>query len=210
MIRRPPTLISLGDEEVQHLLQRIFIHTLPGVFDQLQLDDPDQSYDDATFFDPSSSSHSSSGGAEKKMSSNKIHDHAQTPSNTKCQSSSTLHTADPNSSAVRSSSANVGFSHQAMDTKNASLCTATTAPLPSSALSRPRTSPPHERPPRKVAWATLPHDLQRHDSEICRPDRERQVGPCPCAGVIVRRVRGAKTDRIIYHLAENNSRGNSP
>ena len=39
MIRRPPTIISLGDEELQYHLHRIFLRTLSMDFDHLHLED---------------------------------------------------------------------------------------------------------------------------------------------------------------------------
>lgn len=39
MIRRPATIISLGDYEVQCLLRQIFLRTLPADFDKLRLDE---------------------------------------------------------------------------------------------------------------------------------------------------------------------------
>lgn len=60
MIRRSPTIISLGDEEIQCHLQRIFLRTLPADFDQLRLDDQDPSYSGDTIFDSSSDGRASS------------------------------------------------------------------------------------------------------------------------------------------------------
>lgn len=54
MIRRSPTIISLGDEEIQCHLQRIVLRTLPTDFDQLRLDDQDPSYSGDTIFDSTS------------------------------------------------------------------------------------------------------------------------------------------------------------
>lgn len=54
MIRRPATIISLGDEEVQCFLQHLLLRTLPVDFDQLRLGDPAESYDEYTLDDSSS------------------------------------------------------------------------------------------------------------------------------------------------------------
>lgn len=53
MIRRPATIISLGDYEVQCLLRQIFLRTLPVDFDQLCLEDRNQSYGGDTLNDSS-------------------------------------------------------------------------------------------------------------------------------------------------------------
>ncbi|KAJ5692819.1 hypothetical protein N7462_002242 [Penicillium macrosclerotiorum] len=42
MIRRPPTIIALGEEDLQAHLHRMFLRTLPENLDRLHLDDPDQ------------------------------------------------------------------------------------------------------------------------------------------------------------------------
>lgn len=60
MIRRSPTIISLGDEEIQCHLQRIVLRTLPADFDQLRLDDQDPSYSGDTIFDSTSDGRGSS------------------------------------------------------------------------------------------------------------------------------------------------------
>lgn len=54
MIRRPPTIISLNDEELQCHLQRAFLRTLPADFNQLHLEDRGQSDDGHTVADSSS------------------------------------------------------------------------------------------------------------------------------------------------------------
>lgn len=54
MIRRPPTVISLNDEELQCHLQRAFLRTLPADFNELHLGDWGQSEDGHTFAGSSS------------------------------------------------------------------------------------------------------------------------------------------------------------
>ncbi|KAJ5290178.1 NADP-dependent alcohol dehydrogenase 6 [Penicillium atrosanguineum] len=49
MIRRPPTVIALNDEELQCHLQRAFLRTLPADFNQLHLEDRGQSDDGHAF-----------------------------------------------------------------------------------------------------------------------------------------------------------------
>jgi hypothetical protein len=53
MIRRPPTIISLNDEELQCHLQHAFLRTLPADFNQLHLEDRGQSDDGHTLVDSS-------------------------------------------------------------------------------------------------------------------------------------------------------------
>lgn len=48
MIRRPPTIISLNDEELQCHLQRAFLRTLPADFNRLHLEDWGQGDDGHT------------------------------------------------------------------------------------------------------------------------------------------------------------------
>lgn len=58
MIRRHPTAVSLGPEELQNHLQRIFLrHTVEEDFNHLRLDEEEQSYEDeSTLLDASQSS----------------------------------------------------------------------------------------------------------------------------------------------------------
>ena len=182
-------MISLGDEELQTYLQRIFLHTLPDVFDQLQLDDDhNQSYDDDPFINSSMGSRTSSEEAEKKMGSTTIHDSTRARLYTLYQPSSGSHAVDLGLPSARHTSANFELAQKAMETKTASAATVTSTPRTSSVLSRQRASPPHERPPRKVAWATLPQDIRRRSSVIFRRERDTQVGPCSCAEVIAMRA----------------------
>ncbi|KAJ5792805.1 uncharacterized protein N7503_008783 [Penicillium pulvis] len=53
MIRRPPSIISLGDEELQYHLHRIYLRSLSTDLDRLHLDDPDQKYDGDDLLDSS-------------------------------------------------------------------------------------------------------------------------------------------------------------
>lgn len=53
MLRRPATIISPGDYEVQCLLRQIYLRTLPAELNQLRLDDPTQSYGGDTLNDSS-------------------------------------------------------------------------------------------------------------------------------------------------------------
>ncbi|KAJ5577647.1 uncharacterized protein N7459_006611 [Penicillium hispanicum] len=165
MIRRPPTMISLGDEELERHLQRIYLHTLPNELSQLHLDDQDQNYNDDTLFGPSDSC-SSSNEAEKIFGLSTIRHPAQGSSCTGHQPSSTQAAALKNSTA-RPTSTNTELVHQPVDTNNAPATTAAataTTPQMSAALSRRRTSPPRERSTRKVTWATLPQHLEMKET----------------------------------------------
>ncbi|KAJ5643668.1 uncharacterized protein N7484_006175 [Penicillium longicatenatum] len=54
MIRRPPSIIALGDEELQYHLHRTYLRSLSTDLDRLHLDDPDRDYDGDDLFGLSS------------------------------------------------------------------------------------------------------------------------------------------------------------
>ncbi|KAJ6096219.1 hypothetical protein N7486_006965 [Penicillium sp. IBT 16267x] len=54
MIRRPPSIILLGDEELQYHLQRFYLRSLSLDLNRLRLDDPDRDYNGDNLFDSSS------------------------------------------------------------------------------------------------------------------------------------------------------------
>ncbi|KAJ6011103.1 hypothetical protein N7451_002515 [Penicillium sp. IBT 35674x] len=58
MIRRPPSIISLGDEELQYHLHHIYLRSLSTDLDRLHLDDPDRKYDGDYLLDSSSADNS--------------------------------------------------------------------------------------------------------------------------------------------------------
>lgn len=58
MIRRPPSIISLGDEELQYHLHRIYLRSLSTDLDRLHLDDPDRKYDGDDLLDSGSANNS--------------------------------------------------------------------------------------------------------------------------------------------------------
>ncbi|KAJ5648188.1 hypothetical protein N7490_004560 [Penicillium lividum] len=61
MIRRPPSIIFLGDEELRYYLRRTFLRSLSIDFGRLNLNDQDRNYgyERDNLFDPSSSGESS-------------------------------------------------------------------------------------------------------------------------------------------------------
>lgn len=53
-MRRPPSIILLGDEELQYHLHRIYLRSLSTDLDRLHLEDPDRKYDEDDLLDSSS------------------------------------------------------------------------------------------------------------------------------------------------------------
>lgn len=117
MIRRPATIISLGDEEVQCFLRHLFLRTLPVDFAQLHLGDPNESYGGDTLDD-----FSSDGPGVSSDSDGEFDHHA-------------LPVSVPGSSCARNSA----------DSQGLVASTAPTAlPAPVTAISLHRTTDPNE------------------------------------------------------------------
>lgn len=116
MIRRPATIISLGDEEIQ-CFQHLLLRTLPVDFDQLRLGDPAESYDEYALDD------SSSDGFGVSSDSDGEFDHNALP------------VSVPGSSCVKNAA---GFQRFVASTASAAL------PAPSTATLLHRTTDPTE------------------------------------------------------------------
>ncbi|KAJ5092813.1 hypothetical protein N7456_008674 [Penicillium angulare] len=185
MIRRPPTIISLGDEELQYHLHRIFLRTLSADFDNLYLEDPDnedqgQHGDTRPDSSPPSSAPSPSGSQEEVI----VNPNRDEPRGSSCignHSEPSLFVMAPTSPSEKSLSLTVAKSaHPTVDTSEDSI-----TPRPGSDL-LPYTQnqdqdqdQQQQQPRRKVTWAALPHDHQNMKGTIRHPLGNEENENCP-------------------------------
>lgn len=139
MIRRPATIISLGDYEVQCLLQQIFLRTLPADLNQLCLDDLNHSYGGDTLTG-SSDGRSASSDAGSEFDFDSMLD--SVPSSCVGNSPRIQTRTASLASTAQPAAAMTASLHQAIDSNEAS---ATTSPRVSTILPRHRASPRYEQ-----------------------------------------------------------------
>lgn len=165
MIRRPATIISLGDEEIQCFLRLLVLRTLPVDFDQLHLEDPNESYGGDTLDD-----FSSDGPGVSSDSDDEFDHHA-------------LPVSVPGSSCVRNSAGSQGLvastalpapvtATSLHRTTNSNEFSATTTRHISTMLPRHRVPGPSDQPLSKMASASTRRASGKHS--LSSQGRRRQ------------------------------------
>ncbi|KAJ5267000.1 hypothetical protein N7478_009808 [Penicillium angulare] len=185
MIRRPPTIITLGDEELQYHLHRIFLRTLSADFDHLCLDDHDNEYQGHTGDTrPDSSPPSSTPSPSDSEQEVNVNPNRDEPRGSSCignRSEPSLFVMAPTSPSEKSVSLIVAKSaHPTVDTSKDSI----TPRLASCLLPYSQDQEQEQQPRRRVTWAALPHDHQKVKGTIRHPlgnEENRPQSLCPDA-----------------------------
>lgn len=143
MLRRPPTVIALTENDLQFHLQRIFARSLPPNIDQLSLEDTDQNY---AHQDPSSEDQqpSTDKPADRLDPHRPLHGSTRGSS---CMTRSSSTVAQAHSAALPASMMNGSTHRTIVDPNGAATTATTTAQLISSNLPRTRASRLRESSP---------------------------------------------------------------
>ena len=161
MLRRPPTMISLGNGELHYYLQRIRFYALSDEFSHLCLDDQHNGYNGNTSLDASSSLSSSLSHVEDKLGLSTIRDSRQVSMYTGHPSGSSCHTTSLKSSTASQSVIDDELVQEVVDIDDTPVTNSSSQTC--SGLLQRRTSPPRPRQSRRVTWAALPQQLQIED-----------------------------------------------
>jgi hypothetical protein len=176
MLRRPPTVISLTENDLQFHLQRIFARSLPVNIDQLSLEDTDENCadQDPPFGDQQSSNNYSASQLNPHRPLHRANEGSS------CMTRASLTEARTHSAALPAATRNGSTHRTIVDPNGAPTNTATTAQLISSNLPQTRASRLREllpSPPRTEL--TIPPQEFLDPHILPSPDRKKGRSAVP-------------------------------